>query len=882
MLRVALKDILARKRRLATTGLAIMLGIAFLTGTQLLSTILKDSIGSVLSEAYSGFDAVVRSPEKQELGFGQSVNVPVPESLVSKVDAVSGVASASGVVESFSAQLIGTNGKISGSSFGPPTIVYNWIDDKGLQLGTLNKGHKPEGDDQIVLDSSAALTAGYSIGDIVSVSTFSGTEKFKLVGLVGLGDKGDVSIGATALMFNTATAQRIGQVPGHFNYVAVRGGAGIDQQTLANAISGALPSVQVLTGEQFIKESSDSISKIVDILTTFVSVFGYVALFVACFIIYNTFSILVAQRTRETALLRAIGARRKQVLAATVLEAAIVGLIASVAGLVGGVVLAAALKSVVGGLFRVDTSTPSLSLVEVALAFGVGIGVTVVSGFVPAWRASRVPPIAALSEAEIDRAGVSRSRIIWGTLMLVVGAGLAVAGFAKVGPSHLAEFGLGAALVLVAVSLVLGPLIVAPVSHLLARVTFRQGSVISRLAGENASRNPRRTAATAAALTIGVTLVTLIAILASSIRASVDSAVSTSVKADYIVSAEALSLAAGIPPETLKEVRTLGDVKVASPMRLGPVRLTDRYGRSHPGAAAEDSSIGPIVGAAGTAPPGQDQFMVGIDPKSIFEVFDFGRIRGNEQDLAAGTIMTSTATAEKRGWKLGEEIPVYFAKTGQQKLKLVATFSTESPMGDFFVPLSTFNENSLGIFSVDFLIYVKADSGASVPALRHQLDKLVKDMPAISVQNVAEYVKAQTAPFDTFLAIVYGLLLLAVIIALIGIANTLSLSVLERTRELGLLRAVGMSRRQLRLAIIGESLIISIFGVAMGLLLGIVFSGALSTVIASDNPAIFAYTLPVGSLVAIVVIAMVAGVLAALVPAWRASRLDVLKAISSV
>ncbi len=882
MLRVALKDILARKRRLVTTGLAIVLGIAFLTGTQLLSTVLKDSIGSVFNDAYSGYDAVVRSPEIQELGFGQGIHQPVPEGLVKQVSSISGVEAASGLVETTSAQLIGRDGKIAGSSFGPPTVVYNWIDDSGLRLGKLIDGHGPESDNEIVLDFGSAKTLGYSVGDTVPVSTYAGVERFELVGLIGLGRDGEVSIGATALLFNTPTAQRIGQVPKQFNYVAARAEPGVDQEMLVNAISASLPSVQVLTGQQFIKESSDSVSKIVDILTTFVAVFGYVALFVACFIIYNTFAILVAQRTRETALLRAIGARRRQVLAATVLEAGLVGLVASVLGLVGGMLLATALKSVVGDLFRVDTSTPTLSLGEIATAFGVGVGVTILSGFVPAWRASRVPPIAALSEADIDRAGVSRSRIVWGSVMLLAGAGLAVAGFAKVGPSHLVEFGLGAAFVLISVSLVLGPLIVAPVSRLLARVTFRKGSVVARLAGENASRNPRRTASTAAALTIGVTLVTLIAVLASSIRASVDTAVSDSVKADYIISVQGLTLAAGIPSSVVEEVKALDDVAIASPLRFGPFRMTDSYGRAHRSVGSDNASLGAIAGAEGNVPVGQDDFMIGIDPKTVFDVFDFGTVNGSTTDLSAGTIMASSNTAEKRGWKLGDEIPVYFAKTGPQKLKLVATFSTDSPMGNYFVPLETFNKNSLGLFSVDFLMYVKGADGVDSARLRSQLDRVVKDMPAVSVQNVGEYVEAQTAPFDTFLAVVYGLLFLAVIIALIGIANTLSLSVLERTRELGLLRAVGMSRRQLQASIVGESLIIAIFGTAMGLLLGIVFSASLSTVIAAENPQVFSYTLPVLSLVAITVVAMVSGVLAALLPAWRASRLDVLDAISSV
>jgi putative ABC transport system permease protein len=250
--------------------------------------------------------------------------------------------------------------------------------------------------------------------------------------------------------------------------------------------------------------------------------------------------------------------------------------------------------------------------------------------------------------------------------------------------------------------------------------------------------------------------------------------------------------------------------------------------------------------------------------------------------LLPGTFAAELKEAEKRGWKLGDKVPVYFAKTGVQELKLAMTFDQNSGGGSYLLPLATFEANVLALFNTDFIVYVKAEPGADLAQVRKQLDAIVADSPAISVQDLGEYADAQTAPFDTFLAVVYGLLGLAVIIALIGIANTLSLSVLERTRELGLLRAVGMSRKQLRHTVIGESMIIAVFGTAIGLTIGIIFSFALSVVISADSPGIFKYTLPVNQLVIITLVAALAGVLAALGPAWRASRLDVLKAVSSV
>ena len=885
MFRVAFKDLMARKRRLVTTGLAVVLGIAFLTGTQVLSTVLEDSIDSLITDVYKGMDAVVRSPNSQDLGFGQEVRTPVPASTVEQVTAVDGVRDARGVVETTTVQLIGTDGKVVGSNFGPPTLVYNWLEQEELQPGILTEGREPRTEDEVALDFATAEEGGYSIGDTIKVNGAAGVEEFQLVGLMGLGEDGTQSSGAKVLVFTTPVAQRLGQMPDQFNFVAVAGEDGLTEEQLAERLGDALPDLQTVTGAAFTEENSEAIAQFVNILSTFVSVFGYIALFVAAFIIYNTFSILVAQRTRETALLRAIGARRRQVLLATIAEAALVGLLASLIGLAGGALLATVLKAGVGQLFTVEPGVPSLPGSAVVLALVVGIGITVLSAVVPALRSSKVPPVAAMSEVAIDRSQLSRARLVWGAFLLVVGIALFVLGVTDTGPNPLGEFGAGAAMILISVAVILGPLIASPVSGFLAR-RFGRRRLTSRLAGVNAARNPKRTAATAAALTIGVTLVTLIAVVANSVKTSVDAAVNERTNADFIVATDGFTFGVGVPQGAEEEIRELPGVERTSAVRFSFIRLLDDFGKAEAAKQAkeETQTIAP-AGTPDNAPEGQDDFALGIDPETFFEVIELGTLRGSPADLGPDTIATRAAVAEERGWEIGDRIPIYFAATGVQELELALTFEEDAMQGSYLIPNETVQRNGLPFFDFDAAVYVQATPGATeaeLAELRTQLDEVVAGSTSVKVQDLEEYAEAQTGPLDTFLAIIYGLLGLAVIIALIGIANTLSLSVLERTKELGLLRAVGMSRKQLRRTIVGESMIIAVFGTLMGLVIGIVFSIALSVVIAAEDPGLFKYALPYLQLVIITIVAALAGVIAALAPAWRASRLNVLDAVASV
>ncbi|MFM7068680.1 MAG: ABC transporter permease, partial [Actinomycetes bacterium] len=595
------------------------------------------------------------------------------------------------------------------------------------------------------------------------------------------------------------------------------------------------------------------------------------------------FSIIVAQRTRETALLRAVGAKRRQVLTATLLEAVIVGVIASGLGLLFGSVLAWGLAKAFTTSFSVQSGLPPIGAGTIAIALTIGVGVTVISAVFPAWRSTKIPPLAALSEVSVDRSDVSRRRLAWGLGLVAASLGIMALGLADLGPNPLWEVGGAAVVLLIAISLVLGPLIAAPLSRALAVPFAAKGRVVGRLAGENAARNPKRTAATAAALTIGVTLVTVITVIASSLQNSVNNTITNSLRADLVVNSTSFSIGSGIPANLAEQIATTPGVKVSSPVRFGPVRVTDAFGRKKAAERpASDDLLAGISGVGDTAPPGDDQFMLGVDPATIFEVLNLGTLSGSPNDLVPGTFVTTRKTADERGWKLGDEIPMFFARTGEQTLRLAVIAERTIGQASIYLPMATFEKVVPPGFNIDNAVYVIADSPASVPTVQRALNAIVAPLPTIKVQGLDDYAASQRGLIGTLLNVVYGLLTLAIIIALVGIANTLSMSILERTRELGLLRAVGMNKRQLKATIRLESAIIAVFGTLIGLVVGIGLSLALSVVLTVKNPDIFSFHLPVASLVVITVVGAIAGVLAALPPARRAARLDVLNAVASI
>jgi putative ABC transport system permease protein len=886
VLRVALKDLLAHKRRLVTTGIAVILGIAFLTGTQILGGALDESIRGVVSKVYEGYDAVVRSPSVQETVFGE-IRGPVDAAAVDQVRGADGVRAAFGVVESPTIQLIGADGKVVGAGIGPPTLVFTWFDDP-VRPGKLREGRGPEADDEIVLDFKTATDNGWEVGDDVTIATQSGEATYELVGVVGLGENAEDYSGAHPVFFTDVEAQRLAQLSDQYNYIAVGAQEGVSQQELATSLASAAPELQVVTGEVFVEENQEAIAQFVGFLTTLVSVFGVISLVVAVFIIYNTFSIIVAQRTRETALLRAIGAHRRQVVVATLVEAMSIGVVASVVGLALGVLLATGIIRGIGQLFSTAPGLPPLGVATVVLALAVGLVVTSLSAVIPAVRASRTPPIAALSEVSLDRSALSRARVIWGIGLIVVGVALVALGLMGAVDNELYVVGAGLLLVLISVAVVIGPVLAAPAAHVLSWPFRVGGRTTGRLAEENAARNPRRTAATAAALTVGVTVVTVIAVLAATTKNSVDAEITGALEeVDYIVTAGNFSFL-GVPKTVAPAAAEIEGVEVVSPLGFSFLRLLDDKAVAEAAtttttvATEDDSGVPPILGIPDDAPPGEDIVANGLDPATYFDIVDMGEVRGDLSELDDASIVAKDSIAEERGWEIGDEIPVFFTATGRQDLRLGATYSNGLGPGDnFYLPLETLRANALPGFDVDFAVYVSLADDADSEAVKSQLEALVEDRPDVVVQDTEEFVESQTAVIDVIVNIMYGLLALAVIIALIGVANTLSLSVLERTREFGLLRAVGMSRSQLRWTVRFEAAIVAVFGTLLGVVIGIAFAIAITAALAASEPDLVSFKLPVTQLVLITAMAALAGIVAAIFPARRAARLDVLEAISS-
>ncbi len=886
MIRVTLRSLLAHKWRLVTTSIAIVLAIAFLSGTQILGGILDDSIKGLIGDVYSGYDSVVRSPDVQKATFGE-FRAPVSADAVVASSGVDGARLAYGVVESSNIQLIGSDGKVTGGGIGPPTLVMNWIDDP-MRPGTLADGRGPTADDEVAIDFKAAEEQGWELGEGIEIATQEGSEQFTVVGFVGLGSDADKTAGAQPVFFTEEVARSTAKLGDEFNYVAVSAEDGVSQDELASQLAEANPDLQVITGEAFTVENQDAVAQFVGILTSVVSIFGFIALVVSTFIIYNTFSIIVAQRTRETALLRAIGARRRQVIVSTLVEALVVGLFASVVGLLLGALLASALVGLLSSFFSLETGVPSIGASVIVTSLFVGLVVTTLSAVIPAVRSSRIPPIAALSEVSLDKSGMSWSRRVWGVAFLLGGIALTALGLTSTLKPELYYVGAGLLAILISVAVVLGPLLARPAAMTIGwPFGNRRGSVTAVLASENAARNPRRTAATAAALTVGVTLVSVIAVLATSVKSSVDDEIQGAFGGvDLIVSAGNFSFL-GVPPEISDSADEIDGIDIVSPVGFTFMRILEESLPSDPsegdtGAQEPDDDAVPVIGIPDDAPSGEDVVSNAIDPDTYFRMIDMGDLQGDPETLGSESLIARQSVAEENGWEIGDTVPVYFAATGTQNLTLGLTYTDAlGPGDDFYLPLETMRPNSLPGFDIDFADYVKLDDDADRDAVVAELDALVADRPDVTVQDREEFIASQTAFIDVFVNIVYALLALAVIIALIGIANTLSLSVMERTREFGLLRAVGMSRRQLRRTIRLEAVIVAVFGTVLGIVIGIAFAAALSSALAAGEPGLVTFKLPWIQLAVIVIMAAFAGVVAAIIPARRAANMDVLAAIDS-
>jgi putative ABC transport system permease protein len=681
------------------------------------------------------------------------------------------------------------------------------------------------------------------VGDETTVLTQAGAIPVTVVGIATFGTA-DSPGGATFALFEQSFAQEILTEPGRFDAISVVAEDGVSEEELSDRIAQALPDdIEVLTGAEITEENQDEIAEALSFFNGFMLAFAGIALFVGAFIIYNTFSILVAQRTREHALLRAVGASRRQVLGAVTLESLLTGLVASTLGLVAGVGVAAGLKALLAG-FGIDLPAAGLKVEPRALmtALLVGVGITVVASFVPARRAARVPPLAAVRDVAIDRAGFSKVRLVVGLAVTGLGLAALLGGLFGESSSGLTLVGLGAQITFLGVA-VLGPVLVPPVVGLISRPLPRLRGVSGELARRNALRSPKRTSATAAALMIGVGIVSFITIFAASAKASIGEIFDETFRGDLVI--DTGSGFGGLSPELAKDVGALPEVDVAGGFRFAQAEI--------------DGEATAVVGA----------------PPSVEELFDVDVTQGSVDDLGETGLAVHVDTAESQGLAVGSEVPVRFAETGEQTFTVQAIYENDTLTGSWVVGLAALDVNVPQ--RLDFQVVVRFAEGVDLPQARSAVEEVAAAYPNSEVQDLTEFKAAQQDQINQLLGLIYVLLALAIFIALVGIGNTLALSIHERTRELGLLRAVGMTRSQLRSSIRWESVLIAVFGSALGLVIGLVFGWALVQALADEG--FDAFRMPVDQLALVVVIAGVAGVLASIRPARRAARLDVLAAI---
>jgi putative ABC transport system permease protein len=849
--KVTLKGLFAHKLRFLLTALAVMLGVAFMSGTLILTDTISKVFDDLFASVFEGTDAVVRSRESIDVDFGGGEQRSrIPADLLNEVEQVEGVRAADGNLQ-FYAQMVDRKGDAIGTpEQGAPTLGFNWTDVRALNPFKLQPGGSPpENDDQVVIDARTAEDEGFEIGDRVQVLTAAPPKDYEIVGIAKFGDQ-DSLAGATAVLFDTPAAQAVSFAPDQFDTISVVADDGISEQEIRNRIARALddPKLQVITGEAITKEQQDQIQENLSFFNIALLVFALVALFVGSFIILNTFSIVVAQRTRELALLRAVGASGRQVTTSVLAEAVAVGILASIAGFVAGLLLSFGLKSLLSAFgFDLPASGIVVKPSTVIIALLVGTVVSVLSAIVPARRAARVPPVAAIRSVAVESRSHSGMRVVIGLAITVLGIVALLSGL--LGDAGIQFVGIGVFLVFIGV-FVLGPVISRPMSRFIGAPLPRLRGVAGNIARENAMRNPKRTSATAAALMIGVALVSFITIFAESTKATINSQIDKAFRADFVISTGGFgSFDAGFSPELADEVANLPEVSNSTALRFNQAEFD-----------------------------GSGSFFASFDPRQVDALFDLRPVEGSFEDLGRDELAVSTAEAEDKGWGVGTEVRTRFP-SGEVTLPIRVLYETGQRQGltDYGMALSTYDAHYPQ--RLDQQVYVKLADGVSLDEGRRVLDRVTKPYPNAEVQDQSEFKDDQAAQINQLLGLVYVLLFLAIIIALIGIANTLALSIFERTRELGLLRAVGMTRPQLRSSVRWESVIIALIGTVLGVVIGIFFSWAL--VEALKDEGITEWAPPAGQLLIIVVIGAIAGALAAVAPARRAAKLDVLQAVST-
>ncbi|MGW7413981.1 ABC transporter permease, partial [Streptomyces sp. NPDC054863] len=779
---------------------------------------------------------------------GQDSRRPVPTSLVDTIGKVPGVAAVVPGIQG-TGQLIGSDGKPVGGQ-GPPTLAGNWIDDPELNPYRLAEGRVPAATGEVVVNRAAAEAGKLRIGDTTTLRT-PDPVRVTLVGLATFGGEDGMAQVTYTGMTRADAEKYLAPKPGTAATIQVRAGPGTGQQQLVDALAPVLPKgVEALTGQASVTESQDMISGLfLSLFTTLLLVFSGIVLLVATFSIHNTFAIVVAQRTRENALLRALGAERRQVVAATLTEAAAVAVLASAAGLLIGIGIALGLRAlfpVIG--FPFPEGELVVSALSMTLPLLVGVLVCLGSALLPAVRAGRTAPLAALRETAVDGSGTSRTRAVVGTVLGLAGVVVILLGVLATPSLVLSATG---AVLALAAFVVLGPIASASAVRILGAPLDRLRGVTGGLARRNALRSPGRTAATASALMIGVAVVSLFTVFGSSLKATMDQTVSRSFAGDLAVSTPSFGAGgSGLSPELAPALAALPEVETAVGLG-GGVAKADGAGRA----------------------------LTITDPAALSRAFDLGSVEGSFGGLGTDGLAVSRTEADKRGWHTGSTVRLAFTD-GQRQTFTVRALYTESELaGDYVLTRQAWAPHSGR--EADRLVSVTFEEGVDGAAGKAAVERAAAAYGNPEVQTRDEYARSAAGAIDMMLTLVYALLALAVLIALLGIANTLTLALHERTRELGLLRAVGQTRAQLRAMVRWESVLVAAFGTAGGLALGVLLGWVLVRASGDTGSAALVFAVPPVQIAVVVLVGVAAGALAGWRPARRAARLDVLRAIAT-
>jgi putative ABC transport system permease protein len=845
MLKLALRSFGARKMRVALTLIAVALGVALISGTYILTDTINRSFDNIFQTAAKGTDVSITPRDAVDADATQTSNT-IPASFLSDVQSQPGVAKAVGTVDTMNVALFKADGDRVGRAGGAPTQVSSTTPAPFDAL-TYAEGHAPEGLGEVALLQSTADSEGIKLGDTVDVAGDGPKQPLKVVGLAKFAGVGSVG-GFVLVVTSLEQAQKIAGQPDAYNQILVAGKPGISETQLRDQLRQvqAPVAVNVRTGQQQADQNVDDIHQALGFLTTALLVFGGIALFVGAFIIFNTFSITVAQRMREFALLRTLGASRRQVMSQVLFEGLLVGLIGSILGLLLGLVLAPGLRA----LFKsFGADLPSEGTVietrTIVVSLVVGTLVTLVSGLAPAIRATRVPPVAALREgAVLPQSKGARFITPGGAVLTVLGFAALAAGL--FGGAGVALVGLGAGLVFIGVAL-LSPRLVPPLAGTIGRIF---PGVVGRLARENAVRLPGRTAVTAAALMIGVTLVAFVSIFAQGLKATISEAVDTAAKPGTII-VQNTGVGSPLPPAIGEGLAQIPGVKTTAPVIFSTSRVQGISGKTPVSAVSPNL---PTVFAT--------QWKQGDD--AVF------------QQLGTTGAVVTDDFADTNDLKVGSKLDV-LTPTGK-RVDLTVKGITDDNSG-LFASVTVSDELARSAFGEknDALVFAGVDPSDETQVKQTIDDALEKTYPIAEALTVQEFKDQQAGQINQIVVLFYVLLSLSVIVSLFGIVNTLVLSIYERTRELGMLRAIGTSRKQVKRMIRNEAVITSLIGAVIGIVMGLIFGIAVTEALKDDG---LVLSIPVVQLIVLLILGGLAGVLAAIAPARRAAKLDVLESLA--